>query len=301
MDELTMYGLLQRARQFADEGKWLHAVQVYTSIINEEPACDDAWIELASAYAALHKPDAAEVLLMERAAAAENPEPFLFILGSILYRAGRTTEAYRHFARVLRVEQRLDAKVRSRLHYFLGAIFGEQHKWSVAEYHFRTVVQVEPTFPRIHESLAEVLLRRGQIDEADGHLRLALAEEPYSWTGHYLRGLLESRRRRWEQALESFVQAVDIDPHEPRGWHKCGETLIAMRRLAESEHYLRKALELNPAMIDAVVEYGYLELERGDYVRAGEWFERALAADPGHRRALAGARTLSRTTRRRDG
>ena len=299
MDELTLHGAFQRARGFAAEGKWLHAVQVYRTILAEEPASDDAVVELGSAYAALGQLEAAESLLLDRASTTERPEPLLFILGTILFRAGRVADAHRHFVRVMRVEQQLDRHVRARLHYFLGAIFADERKWSVAEHHFRTVLQVEPAFPRIHESIAEVLLRRGRLDDAETELTVAIKEEPMSWTAHYLRGLLATRRRHWEEALESFTHAVDIDPKEPRGWHKCGEALLALRRLSDSERYLRKALELNPAMTDAVVEFGYLALQRGDTEAAEELFERALRMDPGHRRAMAGVRTTGRSMPRR--
>ncbi|MEK6649649.1 MAG: tetratricopeptide repeat protein [Bacteroidota bacterium] len=300
MDELTLHGAFQRARGFAAEGKWLHAIQVYRTILAELPASDDAVVELGSAYAALGQLQAAESLLLDRASTSDRPEPFLFVLGTILFRAGRVADAHRHFIRVLRVERRLDRHVRGRLHYFLGAIFADERKWSVAEHHFRSVLQVEPAFPRIHESIAEVLLRRGRLDDAESELTLAIKEEPMSWTAHYLRGLLATRRRRWEEALESFTHAVGIDPKEPRGWHKCGEALLALRRLSDSERYLRKALELNPAMTDAVVEFGYLALQRGDTEAAEELFERALQMDPGHRRAMAGVRSTGRSMPRKN-
>ena len=299
MDELKLHGAFQRARGFAAEGKWLHAIQVYRTILAEVPGSDDAVVELASAYAAFGRMEAAEGLLLEQAAASERPEPFLFVLGSILFKAGRVTEAHRHFVRVLRVERQLDRHVRARLHYYMGAILADERKWSVAEHHFRTVLQIEPAFPRIHESIAEVLLRRGRLDDAGTELAIALREEPMSWTAHYLSGMLATRRRTWEEALASFTHAVDIDPSEPRGWHRCGETLLALRRLNDSERYLRKALELNPMMTDAVVEFGYLALQRGDTEAAEELFERALQMDPGHRRAMAGVRSAGRTMPRR--
>lgn len=293
MDDLQLHGAFERARAFAADRKWLHAIQVYRSILTDVPDSDDAVVELGSAYAALGQLDAAERLLSERAAASENPEPFLFILGTILFRAGRSAEALRHFLRVLRVERKLDRHVRARLHFFLGAIYADEKKWSVADHHLRTVQSIEPSFPRLHESLAEVLLHRGRLDDAEAELAAALNEEPMSWMAHYLRGSLAKRRRRWEEALASFSQAVDIDPGNARGWHKCGEALLALHRLNESEQYLRKALELNPSMIDAVVEFGYLALQRGDGEAAAELFERALEMDPGHRRAQAGVRSVA--------
>jgi tetratricopeptide (TPR) repeat protein len=157
-------------------------------------------------------------------------------------------------------------------------------------------MRIDPEYPRIHESLAEVLLRRARLGEARMYLRKAIDEEPYSWSGHFLLGTLHGKKKEWEEALDSFTTCVDIDPNEPRGWLKCGEAMLNLKRLEESERYLRKALELNPTMTDAIVEFGYLELERGDLESAEEFFEQVLSIDPGHKKALAGSRSVRRTT-----
>ena len=83
-----------------------------------------------------------------------------------------------------------------------------------------------------------------------------------------------------------------MDPNEPRSWQKCGECLIALRELDQAEHYLRKALELNPKFTDAVVNYGFLYLERGDRVQAGELFDKVLAIEPSHIGAKEGKRIV---------
>lgn len=294
MDEYILTSEMQRARQFVAERKWLHAIQIYRKMLGAHPELDEAWVELAHAYASMNRIDAAEKLLLERAAASPAPEPYQFLLGSLMYRAGRTQEAHKYLTRVLRAEQKLDAPLRSRLHFLLGAIFAEERRWSVAEFHFRTVLRGDPSYPRISESLAEVLLRRSKIDEARTHLRRALEDEPYSWTGHFLMGTMHGKKKQWEEALASYTMCVDIDPDEPRGWLRCGEAMLHLKRLEESERYLRKALELNPMMTDAIVEFGFLELERGDLASAEECFERVLSVNPEHRRALAGSRVVHR-------
>jgi Tfp pilus assembly protein PilF len=43
------------------------------------------------------------------------------------------------------------------------------------------------------------------------------------------------------------------------------------------------------------VDFGYLFLQRGDFQRARECFERALQLEPGHSKALRGTRELKLT------
>jgi tetratricopeptide (TPR) repeat protein len=72
----------------------------------------------------------------------------------------------------------------------------------------------------------------------------------------------------------------------------CGEVLLSLQRLDEAERYLRKALELNPLLTDAVADFGFLFLKRGDLQRAREYFERALELEPQNSKALQGAREV---------
>ncbi len=294
MEEYVILAEMSRARQFIADRKWLHAIQVLHKLVTQHPDYDEIWVELAHAYASMNRVDAAESLLLERARVSQSPEPYQFLLGSLMYRSGRVQEAHRYLVRVLRSEKKLDRHLRSRLHFLLGAIYAEGHKWSVAEYHFRTVLRGEPSYPRIHESLAEVLLRRSKLDEARTHLHRALEDEPDNWTAHFLLGTMHAKKKEWEEALSAFAACVDLDPAEPRGWLRCGESMLQLKRLEESERYLRKALELNPMLTDAIAEFGFLELERGDLRGAEECFEKVLSMDPEHRKALAGFRVVHR-------
>jgi tetratricopeptide (TPR) repeat protein len=101
----------------------------------------------------------------------------------------------------------------------------------------------------------------------------------------------------WRRAYEEFATAIDMDPNEPNAWQRCGEVLIALHQLDAAEQYLRKALELNPHCVDAVVNFGELYLQRGDYQHARECFETALSYDPTHRKALQGRATLNVVTK----
>jgi len=56
-----------------------------------------------------------------------------------------------------------------------------------------------------------------------------------------------------------------------------------------------EALEMNPQLTDAVVDFGFLFLRKGDSQRAKELFEKALQLEPHNARALQGARELKQS------
>jgi len=295
LDEPTLFGMLEQARGFADEGKTLHAIQVYKKIIEAEPELPDAWIELFKIYCQLKRFETAEQLLLESLEHIADDREVNFMLGVLHLQNNNHHGALTYFRRLQDRGAALDANFQARVNFNLGLVYVQMHRWGLAEHHLRRTKQLNPEFPRIDEALAEILLRSGHTGEVIQLLQGSLSKEPYSWLGHFLLGSAYIRIRQWRNAYEEFVVAVEMDPNEPRAWEKCGECLIALRELDQAEEYLRKALELNPKFTDAVVKYGYLYLERGERKRAAEVFDGVLAVEPSHLGAKEGKRLASRS------
>lgn len=297
MDEPTLYGLLERARSYVDDGKSLHAIQVYRQLIASAPGLTEPWVELFKIYCQLQRFDTAEKLLLESLDFVTERKEVIFLLGVLYLQTHDHHRALTYFRQLQTNEKILNSEFQSRVHFNLGLIHVEMHRWSLAEHHLRKTRQLNPEFPKIDEALSEILLRRGHVREVIEILQAGLSKDPYSWLGHYLLGIAFSRTRQWRSAYEEFVVATDMDPKEPRSWQKCGECLIALRELGQAEHYLRKALELNPKFTDAVVNYGFLYLERGDRIQAGELFDKVLELEPSNGAAREGKRIVLHTAK----
>ncbi|HEY4612473.1 MAG TPA: tetratricopeptide repeat protein [Bacteroidota bacterium] len=297
IDEPTLAAMLERARGFVNDGKHLHAVQLYRRITELMPSLEVGWIELAETYAELKQLDAAERALLEARQHTRDRYEITFLLGNLNLKRQQYDEALSYYKALLAEEKLLPARMRTHLTFNLGLIAFHRNNFRLAEDYFRKVQQLDQHFPKINESIAELLLRRGAVAEAVGLLSSALKHDPYSWIGHYLLGVGYMRLYDWRNAYEEFVTAIEMDPKEPATWQLCGEVLIALQQLDEAEQYLRKALELNPHLTDAVANFGSLFLKRGDQQRAREFFEKALALDPKNRKALQGKAELNVATK----
>jgi tetratricopeptide (TPR) repeat protein len=297
--EQTIRAWLDQAREFATKGKYLHAVQVYLRVTGEAPEAEAGWIELAHVYLHLHRTEAAERALLRALDSSRQPAQILYFLASLHRETGNGTEALRYFRRLLTFERKLSDGLRAQLHFDLGLLYRERKNWRVAEYHLRTAHRLDPRYPRVNETLAEILLERGATTDAQRFLQMALAVEPHSWSGHFLFGRLHARRGEWDHAYEEFATAVDLDPDEARGWQMCGSAMLALYRLDESERYLHKALRLDPSLTDAIIDLGLLALRRGNFEAAQEQFMQALTMEPGNRRARDGQRELVRLRKAR--
>lgn len=293
IDELKLAAMLDQARAFADEGKYLHAIQVYRRVTEVAPALDIGWVELAEVYTEMKQYDAAEHALVEARQVAADKNEITFLLGNLNLKREQYDQALSYYKELLEVEKLLPARTRTHLLFNVGLVHFYRKNMKAAEEYFRSVLRLDPRFPKINESLGELLLRRGALAEAVSVLKTALIHDPYSWIGHYLLGVAYMRMFDWRNAYEEFATAIEMDPNEPTAWHLCGEVLIALQQLDEAEQYLRKSLELNPHLVDAVASFGLLYSKRGDLQRAREYFEKALSLDPKNAVALRGKAQLS--------
>jgi tetratricopeptide (TPR) repeat protein len=292
IDEPTLSQWLDQARRLVEERKLLHALQLYHKITAATPSPDVAWVELAYVQYEMKQYAAAEKTLLQAVSTSEEPHEILFLVGNLYLKLGQYQKALSFYKKMLGQQQLLAKDLRAHLNFNAGLAYYYRDNTRLAEIHFRAARRIDPRFPKINESLAEILLRRGAFAEAVECLKVSIASEPANWISHYLLGTAYAKMYDWRKAHAEFVIAIEMDPTEARAWQMCGEALVALHKLDEAEQYIRKALELNPQFADALVDFGFLFLRRGDYQRARELFEQALQIEPHHSRALQGTREL---------
>ncbi len=166
-------------------------------------------------------------------------------------------------------------------------------------------------------ALARARLERGEVDEAQELLVQAVKEAPPEdpWPHLLLGALLLERRDAPDQALPFLQTAVSRQPRFVEARTKLAEALVDLGRHSEAESQLealveadpnqhprawfnlavlrgmrgdedaardafRRAGELDPDLVQAHLQYGGLELDRGALEAADAAFQRALAAAP---------------------
>jgi tetratricopeptide (TPR) repeat protein len=141
-----------------------------------------------------------------------------------------------------------------------------------AEPYYREALRRDPGDARTHTALGLLLLRRARLDEAETHLRAAVARLTADHTraadgqASYALGLVLAARGQGDAAREAFAAA---------GWDRAFTATAAL-------------------------EEARLEAARGRGARALELLERSLEADPRGSGALVLAAALSRRSGRAD-
>jgi tetratricopeptide (TPR) repeat protein len=290
MNEVQLHTLIKEARRFVEEGKFLHAVQLYRRLIESEPSFNESYVQLSIIFAEWgHFEQAEQVLLKGYQNNPAKPE-LLLRLGDLQLRQQQFPQAISYYRRLR--NQRMP-----QAHFNLGIAYMGVGNLDRAEEEVRLAILSDPAFPRGREVLGDILIRREAYTEAIKELKRGLRHEHYSGSGHRLLGIALSRVNEWSKAYDEFALAIDMDPQDAAGWQLCGDALLQLGRHAEAEAYLQKAITLKPELADAFASFGFLYLGRGDKAKARESFERALKIDPAHPRAMQGQLRLSLQTK----
>ena len=286
---------LEQARTFLQEGKALHAAQLYARLLADERKDAALWLEFASLYAENGMVQSA-IDLLQRALFLMPDDP------SLIFHIANYEMRLEKYDSALTWYKKLAGKKLAHVHFNMGIAYFYKNNFRYAEEEFRRTLRYDPKFPKIHESLGEVLVKRGAYTEAVEFLRRGIAVDPYSAVSHYLLGMAYDKLDQWQRAYAEFVSAVDLDPNEASGWQMCAEMLIHMKRFEEAEAYLRKTLELNPHSVESLVDLGAILDLKGEAERARECHEKAVRVDPVHtreREAHWKARRISATRGKR--
>jgi len=146
----------------------------------------------------------------------------------------------------------------------------------------RQTLAVTGDNPSMQRLLAEELIIRGELDEAEDWLERSLALEPRDAHSHVTLGELHLERDRPVLAARSFTRAVQIDPSQSYAHQHLGKLRMERHRYAEACAHFELALRGSEVSIPqlrmdlgvCLVELGRLDLAlpqlafAADYARA---------------------------------
>ena len=293
-DHATAAGLLRRAAKSnprnaeirSNLGAALHAagdiagaVESFREATRIAPDYVDGHANLAAALVRLGRVDEA----IDSFAAAHRLKPamprFARRLGELCLDRERLVEAADWFATYLALQPD-DADALN------NAAFACERlgRLAEAEAHYRRALALHPNAPEIANNLGGVLQRLGRTAEADAAFDRALAAPPEAWEDPAHRAGALCNRGDFERALVIFDDLVARRPDDARLHEHRARALMAAGRYAAAEASFRRALAVDPAMIDALVGLGDAlhRLERD--AEAIAVLEAAVAKAPHHLR-----------------
>ena len=201
------HDLLERAREFMNQGRLDHAESLYREVLALEPDHAGALQNLGLiAYKTGHV--AAAVTLMVRAVTTggENPE-LLFNLANAKFATGASTAAVGHY---------------------------------------RRAIQLEPSFLAALVNLSNTLLQMGDLADADKAARRALALHPASAEAHSNLGQVLLRRFQAGAAVRSMRRALEGAANKSEALTNLGAAMQLAGDVDGAMDCFRQALQMDP-------------------------------------------------------
>lgn len=150
----------------------------------------------------------------------------------------------------------------------------------------RAVLREQPTSIPVLRSLARAHLANGDPALAEESLRSALDASPTDTAVRVELAQLYLQKADLGAARTAIQQLEALDPKLAAGPYLSGQLASAEDRWPEAEREFERALQLQPAAIDALAALTQLELARGQADAALARVRALLASDPNNARAL---------------
>ena len=180
-------------------------------------------------------------------------------------------------------------------HLILSNVLYEQGRYAEALASADVAVEQAPDSFEMHAhaNLGRTLNALGQYEEAEPHLRRAIALNPQAKSPHFGLGAALYGQGRYAEALAATRVAIERDPDFVKAHFNLGVILSALERFEEAELHLRRAIALNPQDMDASQELAEVLLRMGQDAQdneqpeaAAEYYRRAFETAPRHAKAI---------------
>lgn len=145
---------------------------------------------------------------------------------------------------------------------------------------YEAVLAIDPGNAYASYDLGKLLFVKGALPEAERHLRAALERKPEFPDAHVVLANLLDTRGDAAGAAAVFEIAIRQRPEDFGAWFGYGQVLLKLKREADAESALKRALALDPASTDAHGTLSELYQARGDFAAAAGHLEAVLKQRP---------------------
>lgn len=131
--------------------------------------------------------------------------------------------------------------------------------WRKSSYEFKRAIELNPGYSTAHHWYGIFLLMQGKVESAQEELTLARNVDPLSLSINADIGWAFFFAHQYDQALEHYLEAIELDPNFIRAYWFLGQCYIQLSRFEEAIEAYQKAIFLS----DQPLSLGFLGLTYG--------------------------------------
>jgi tetratricopeptide (TPR) repeat protein len=278
---------MKAAGEFELQGKMLHALQIYQSVIDEHPDFIEAYFGLASVYEKINNIEPAVKLFEEFLNTdPENKRARLFY-GQFLIRNKRWNEAIVVMSYFLPSEEPI-------VSFFLGYSHFMLKEFELARINFHNFVAAKDQTDLIYEAYLYLAKTEISLNEFESALSYAKKiETVYSeyWEYNLIISIIYYNLDMVAHSIVPIEKSIKLNSKEPSCYEWAGKIYMKIGDYLKAEKYFLKFIEVTE---DATSD-NYLRLAeaclKGRKTKAAlDYFDVAIKLDPANKLALEGRR-----------
>jgi Flp pilus assembly protein TadD len=163
----------------------------------------------------------------------------------------------------------------------VGRFAAQRGNLAEAEAHLRRAVAFNPQNDVFQSNLALILARQGNLGEATDHFRRALEINPKDPATLNNMGIALAQQGKLDEAIEHFRRSLEIKPNDASGHTNMANLLLGRGDVEGAAKHLRVAIEIDPADADNHNSLAIIAAQRGDFAEATEHLRRVVELKPG--------------------
>ncbi len=172
-----------------------------------------------------------------------------------------------------------------------GNLLLKEKKYDEALEVFSEFKEKYPEIYQVHLNIGTCYLRKKEFDSAEKEFRIVLdrimeahgdykADKEFSMKAFAGLGESSLQQKDLEKALEYFDQSLEISPKDEVAAYNVGQLLFTSRKIDDAIKYYEMAKSINEDWSKPYMRLGYAYLNKGDFAKAIEYFDKFVTMDP---------------------
>ncbi|MFK8016596.1 MAG: tetratricopeptide repeat protein [Gammaproteobacteria bacterium] len=273
-DGKNVHGLSARTKLAALEfsrGDRALGEQLITEVLAEEPGNPDALTMRASVSLSNREFDDAIGDLRNVLRADPTRENAQLLLGKAYIQGGQNALAIEALQNLVEAHPK-NADARKDL----ARLLVRASRWDDVRSVLEEGVRQQPNDLAISRLYIDSLLRAEDWPAAEAQAQRILDMDPTKALGHYVKGRVEQASGNYEQSVNSFQVALDIDPESAESLTSMVRSFMALKDNDRAVTYLESFVAANPTLAHGVSLLGEMQARTGDWASAEASNLRAL-------------------------
>jgi tetratricopeptide (TPR) repeat protein len=281
---------MKLAGDYESSGKYLHAIQIYNSILDENPSCHTALMKMADLYRKMGNLEPAKKILTEFIKEFPEQKEVRLYYSEFLLNNAMWEDAIEVLSYFTPEEEPVSSFFTGYSHFMLK-------EFEIAKISFNNFIRHSNMVEMKCEAnffLAKIEIELQDYKAGLENLKNAEAILNDLWEYHYLTALCYYNLGMYAHALPAIKQSLKLNAAEPVHYNLAGKVCLKLGDYLNAEKYLRTYIDMKEKV--AADTYAFLAeacLQNKKSDEALMLFDKALAEDPANKFALDGKKNAN--------